>query len=36
MLKPMKQKIFDILDSLEVEYKNYEHRPVFTCDEANE
>lgn len=30
----MKQKIFDILDSLEIKYTNYEHLPVFTCDEA--
>lgn len=30
----MRQKIFDILDSLEIPYTNYEHAPVFTCDEA--
>lgn len=30
----MKQKIFDVLNSLEIEYTNYEHDPVFTCDEA--
>ena len=30
----MKQKIFDILDNLEIPYTNYEHNPVFTCDEA--
>ncbi len=30
----MKQKIFDILDSLEIDYKNYEHDAVFTCGEA--
>lgn len=30
----MKQKIFDVLDSLQIEYTNYEHDPVFTCDEA--
>ncbi len=30
----MKQKIFDILNSLEIEYTNYEHQAVFTCDEA--
>ena len=30
----MRQKIFDILDSLEIEYTNYEHEAVFTCDEA--
>lgn len=30
----MKQKIFDILDSLEIQYTNYEHQAVFTCNEA--
>lgn len=30
----MKQKVFDILDSLEIEYENYEHEVVFTCDDA--
>lgn len=30
----MKQKILDILDSLQIEYTNYEHDAVFTCDEA--
>ena len=30
----MKQKIFDILDSLEIPYTNYEHNPVYTCNEA--
>lgn len=30
----MKQKIFDILGVLGSEYTNYEHDPVFTCDEA--
>lgn len=30
----MKQRIFDILDSLEIDYTNYEHDAVFTCDEA--
>lgn len=30
----MKQKIFDVLDSLEIEYTNYEHDAVFTCNEA--
>ena len=30
----MRQIIFDILDSLEIPYMNYEHTPVFTCDEA--
>lgn len=30
----MKQKIFDVLDSLQIEYTNYEHEAVFTCDEV--
>ena len=30
----MRQRIFDILDHLEIEYTNYEHDAVFTCDEA--
>ena len=30
----MKQKIFDVLDELQIPYTNYEHAPVFTCDEA--
>jgi len=30
----MKQKILTLLDSLKIEYKNYEHQPTFTCDEA--
>jgi Ala-tRNA(Pro) deacylase len=30
----MKQKILDILDTLQIEYTNYEHDAVFTCDEA--
>lgn len=30
----MKQKIFDILDGLEIPYINYEHDAVFTCDQA--
>lgn len=30
----MKQKVFDILDSIKIPYENFEHLPVFTCDEA--
>jgi Ala-tRNA(Pro) deacylase len=30
----MKQKILDILDELKIQYTNYEHDAVFTCDEA--
>lgn len=30
----MKQKIFKLLDELNLEYTNYEHAPAFTCDDA--
>ncbi len=30
----MKQKVFDILDSLEIPYTNYEHEAVHSCDDA--
>lgn len=30
----MRQKIFDILDNLEIDYTNFEHDAVFTCAEA--
>ncbi len=30
----MKQRIFEILDDLEIKYNNYEHLPTFTCEEA--
>jgi Ala-tRNA(Pro) deacylase len=30
----MKQKIFEILDSLDINYTNYEHVPVHSCIEA--
>lgn len=30
----MKQKIFDILNDLEIPYKNYEHDVVHTCNDA--
>jgi hypothetical protein len=30
----MRQKIFNILDELEIAYTNYQHEAVFTCDEA--
>ena len=30
----MKTKILNLLDSLEVKYKNFEHTPTFSCDEA--
>ena len=30
----MKQKIFDVLNSLKIEYTNYEHEAVFSCNDA--
>lgn len=30
----MKEKIFEILDNLKINYKNYEHNPVHSCSEA--
>lgn len=30
----MKNKIFEILDSLNINYKNYEHKPTFTCNQS--
>jgi len=30
----MKQKIFDILDNLKINYTNYEHKPVFSCEDS--
>lgn len=29
----MKDKIFQILDNLDIRYENFEHAPVFTCDD---
>ena len=30
----MREKVFKILDDLKIEYKNYEHVPVFSCNDA--
>jgi len=30
----MKTKILNLLDELEVEYENFEHKPTFSCDDA--
>jgi Ala-tRNA(Pro) deacylase len=30
----MREKIFNILEQLEIEYTNYEHEPVFSCEDA--
>jgi len=30
----MKEKILNILNTLEIKYTNYEHQPAFTCNDA--
>ena len=30
----MKQKVFQVIDELKIKYKNYEHVPVFSCDDC--
>jgi Ala-tRNA(Pro) deacylase len=30
----MREKIFNILEQLEIEYTNYEHEPAFSCEDA--
>lgn len=30
----MKNKVFEILDSLKIDYTNYEHQAVFSCNDA--
>ena len=30
----MRERIFTLLDRLEIDYTNYEHEPAFTCDDA--
>ena len=31
----MKQKILHILEELWLDYQNYEHEPVFTCEQSH-
>lgn len=35
MIKSNEQKLYDILDSLEMKYKRYEHKAVYTVEEAD-
>ncbi len=28
------QRVFEILDNLKIDYKNYKHKAVFSCDDA--
>mgnify|MGYP003683044035 CR=1 FL=1 len=30
----MREKIFNILEQLEIQYTNYEHEPAFSCEDA--
>lgn len=36
MIEENEQKVYDILNSLEIKYVRYEHRPVYTVNEAKE
>lgn len=36
MINEHEQKVYDILKLLDINYKRYEHKPVYTVEEANE
>lgn len=36
MVNEKEKRVYDILDKLNINYKKYEHVPVFTIEEANE
>lgn len=36
MITANEQKLYDILDLLEIKYIKYEHKPVYTIEEANQ
>lgn len=36
MISTNEQKLFEILDSLSIKYRRYEHKAIYTVDEANE
>jgi len=36
MIEKNEQNVYDILNSLEIKYDRYEHKPVFTVNEAKE
>lgn len=36
MIEKNEQEVYDILNSLEIEYVRYEHRPIYTVNEAKE
>lgn len=36
MSEKNEQEVYDILNSLEIEYVRYEHRPIYTVNEAKE
>ncbi|WP_330408608.1 prolyl-tRNA synthetase associated domain-containing protein [Romboutsia weinsteinii] len=35
MINETEQKVYNILDSLNIEYKRYEHQPVYTIEDAS-
>lgn len=36
MIEKNEQEVYDILNSLEIKYVRYEHRPIYTVNEAKE
>lgn len=36
MTKENEQKVYDILDSLKIKYSKYEHKAIYTIEEANQ
>lgn len=34
MIETNEQKVYDVLNSLEIKYTKYEHKPIYTVDEA--
>lgn len=36
MVSEKEKKVYEVLDNLNINYKKYEHLPVFTIEEANE
>ncbi|MGF7060707.1 prolyl-tRNA synthetase associated domain-containing protein [Brassicibacter mesophilus] len=36
MINENEQKLYDILNTLKIEYSRYEHKPIYTIEEANQ
>ncbi len=36
MITQEEQKVYDVLEMLEIQYARYEHKPIYTIKEANE